>query len=124
MTDLAETLLTGILTGLAADALWESGKWAWKNRGDIRNRLGRIPKPITVAMNPANLAAKAHKVTVSDTLGITDNALTTVSKDLELQWNVLSTVGKNLHLVWNVEAATPSLARRLEDLAAWYLHVS
>jgi hypothetical protein len=40
MTDLVETVLTGILTGLAADVLWESGKWAWKNRECIRNRLG------------------------------------------------------------------------------------
>ena len=39
-------------------------------------------------------------VTVSDKLGITDNVLTTVSK------------------------GAPSLARRFEELAAWYMHVS
>ena len=39
-------------------------------------------------------------VTVSDKLGMTDNVLTTVSK------------------------GAPSLVRRLEELAAWYLRVS
>ncbi len=34
------------------------------------------------------------------------------------------TVGKSVDLRWKVEAPTPSLARRLEDLAAWYFHVS
>jgi hypothetical protein len=34
------------------------------------------------------------------------------------------TVGSERQILYNVEAPTPSFARRLEDLAAWYLHVS
>jgi hypothetical protein len=34
------------------------------------------------------------------------------------------TVGKSVEARWNVEAPTPSLARRLEELASCYLHVS
>lgn len=34
------------------------------------------------------------------------------------------TVGSERTALWNIEAPTPSLARRLEELAAWYLHVS
>jgi hypothetical protein len=96
MGDLTETILIGVVSGLTADALWESGKWAWKNREGIRSRIERIPKPITVPMNPANLRAEAKTVTVS---ALAD-------------------------LRWKVESPAPSLARRLEDFAAWYLHVS
>jgi hypothetical protein len=53
-------------------------------------------------MQPATLRAEAQSlhVTVSDKLRITDNSLATVSK------------------------GAPSLARRLEELVSWYLHVS
>jgi hypothetical protein len=34
------------------------------------------------------------------------------------------TVGSERQILYNVEAPTPSLARRLEELASWYLHVS
>ena len=48
----------------------------------------------------------------------------TVGASVEARWNVLQTVGKSVDLRWNVEEPKPSLARRLEELAAWYLHVS
>lgn len=48
----------------------------------------------------------------------------TVGASVDSRWNVLQTAGKSVDLRWNVEAPTPSLARRLEELAAWYLHVS
>jgi hypothetical protein len=47
-----------------------------------------------------------------------------VVKHTDLRWNVHSRVGKDLDLRWRVEVPNPSLARRLEDLALWYLHVS
>ena len=95
MTDLAETILSGILTGLAADALWESGKWAWKHREAILSKLGkRQPVLLSGAIEGGS--------TFDGTL----------------------TVGKSVDLRWKVEAPTPSLARRLEELASWYLHVS
>jgi hypothetical protein len=111
MTDLAETILTGILTGLAADALWESGKWAYKNRQTVVDKLKRTPNDIVINLQPLSLRAETLpiRVTVNDRLGISDS-FTTVRKDLDLRWRV--------------EAPTPSLARRLEDLVAWYLNVS
>ena len=98
MSDLTET----ILTGLAADAMWESGKWALKHRKMIAGKLNRTPEDVVVHLQPLTLRAEAQPlhVTVSDKLGITDNALTTVSK------------------------GGHSLARRLEELVSWYLHVS
>ncbi len=48
----------------------------------------------------------------------------TVGTSVEARWNVLQTVGKSVDLRWNVEDPKPSFGRRLEELAAWYLHVS
>jgi hypothetical protein len=96
--------------GLIVAASWEAAMWAWKNREDIRNRLEHIPKLTTVSMNPANLNAEASKLTA----GVT----------ADLSWNNYQTAGASADLRWKVEASTPSLTRRLEDLAAWYLHVS
>jgi len=89
MSDLTET----ILTGLAADAVWESGKWAWKNRANIRERV--VGKP--------TLTAGTHA---------------------QILYDVRALAGTERQILYNVEAPTPSLARRLEDLVAWYLHVS
>ena len=93
MSDLTETILTGILTGLAADAMWESGKWAWKNRANIRERV--VGKPTLMAGTQA-----------------------------QILYDVRALAGTERQILYNVEAPTPSLARRLEDLVAWYLHVS
>ena len=98
MNDLAETVLTGILSGLAADILWDSGKWAWRNRQDIAVRLGRSPRDIVINLQPLTLRAEAQPINV--------------------------TVGSERQILYNVEAPTPSLARRLEELGSWYLHVS
>jgi hypothetical protein len=104
MTDLPETILTGILTGLAADALWESGKWAWKNRNVLYRKQ---------VLASATMEGKG-------TVGATGR----VVKDADLRWKVHSRLSKDADLRWRVEAPTPSLARRLEDVAVWYLHVS
>jgi hypothetical protein len=98
MTDLAETILTGILTGLAADALWESGKWAWKHRQKFADKLRRTPEDIVINLQPLTLHAEVQPARI--------------------------TVGSERRLLWNIEAPTQSLARRLEELATWYLHVS
>jgi hypothetical protein len=111
MSDLTETILTGILTGLAADAMWESGKWAWKNRARIRSRLeSSNPQPVLLSGE-------------ADGSGGMEGTLT-VGKSVDVRWNVLQTVGKSVDLRWRVEVPTPSLAGRLEELASWYLHVS
>jgi hypothetical protein len=91
--------------GLVADAVWcgiaFSAAWAWKNRESIRHRLERNRKTIIISMNPANLTAEATPVLVSATI----QAKSTVKATATVE-------------------NTPSLARRLEELAAWYLHVS
>jgi hypothetical protein len=97
--------------GLIVAASWELAKWAWANRTQIADKLRRTPKDIVINLQPLTLRAEAQPihVTVSDGLGISDS-VTTVQKDLNLRWRVES-------------PATP-LARRLEELAAWYLNVS
>ena len=48
----------------------------------------------------------------------------TVGKSVEARWNVRSLISKDLNALWNVESPTPTLARRVEELASWYLHVT
>jgi ketosteroid isomerase-like protein len=91
--------------GLVEDAVWWgiafSAAWAWKNRERIRHRLERNRKTVTISMNPANLTAEATPVLVSAAI----QAKSTVKATATVE-------------------NTPSLARQLEELAAWYLHVS
>jgi hypothetical protein len=116
MNDLAETILTGILTGLAANAVWESGKWAWKYREEIARRFSRISEDIAVGLQPATLHTEGRHITavVNDQISVTDQATTRVTKDADLRWNV--------------EASTRWLPKRLTDegieLLSWYLRVS
>jgi hypothetical protein len=85
--------------GLVADAIWTSiafsGAWAYRHREAILRRLG-----------------KRQPVLLSGTLRGESSLDGTL------------TVGKSVDLRWNVEPPTPSIARRLEELAYWYLHVS
>jgi hypothetical protein len=88
--------------GLLENAIWAaiafSAGWAWKNSADIRERLNTIrtpPKPTLTA-----------------------------GSQRQLLYDVRANVGSERQILYNVEAPKPSLARRLEDLAAWYLHVS
>ena len=92
--------------GLLVEAIWTGivggAAWAWKHRRMSAGKLKRTPEDVVVPLQPLTLRAEAQPmhVTVSDKLGMTDNVLTTVSK------------------------GAPSLVRRLEELAAWYLRVS
>jgi len=91
--------------GLVEDAVWWgiafSAAWSWKNRERIRHRLERNRKTVTISMNPANFTAEATPVLVSATIQSKSTVKATATVE-----------------------STPSLARRLEELAAWYLHVS
>jgi hypothetical protein len=104
ISDLTETVVRGLLTGLAADALWEGDKWAWNHREEIMQTLRRQPmvkQASGVIQGTSSVTAYPIRITVTDNLGITDNATSA-----------------------HVEGPTRSLARRLEDLASWYLYVS
>ena len=48
----------------------------------------------------------------------------TAGTQAQILYDVRGLAGTERHILYNVEAVKPSLARRLEDLAAWYLHVS
>jgi hypothetical protein len=94
MSDVPDWLWQGL-------AVWAAGKsleWAWIHRKVIADKLSRTPEDIVINLQPLTLRAEAQPVSV--------------------------TVGKSVDLRWKVEAPTPSLARRLEELASWYLHVS
>ena len=73
-------------------------KWAWTHRKDFADKLRRAPKDVVISLQPLTLRAEAQPIRV--------------------------TVGSERQILYNVEAPTPSLARRLEDLVAWYLNVS
>ena len=89
-------------------ALALGAAWVYKNRQRIRNRLGSVE----VLMKPADLNAEGRTVYISAASGGRSSATATL------------TVRKDTDLRWKVEAPTPSLARRLEELVAWYIHVS
>jgi len=97
-------LWQGLVEEATSKAIWAgiafSAGWAWKKREAIAQRLRR-PHHITR--------------TVTDKLGVTDTAR---------DGGGTLTAGTQAQILYNVEAPTPSLARRLEDLVAWYLHVS
>jgi hypothetical protein len=77
-------------------ALLFGSAWVYKNRGRIRNRLE---------------SSKRQPVLLSGEISGSGSMEGTL------------TVGSERQILYNVEAPTPSLARRLEDLASWYLHV-
>lgn len=78
--------------------------YAWKHRRALYR------KPVLLS------AASGGKSGAGATL--------TVGKAVDLRYDVHGLAGISRELRWNVESPTPSLARRLEDLALWYLHVS
>jgi hypothetical protein len=48
----------------------------------------------------------------------------TAGGERQILYDVHSWAGGERQILYNVEAPTPTLARRLEELASWYLHVS
>jgi hypothetical protein len=68
--------------------------------------------------------------TVTDRLGLTDTVTLTGGGTLtagtqaQILYDVRALAGTERQILYNVEAPKPLLARRLEDLAGWYLHVS
>jgi hypothetical protein len=101
---------------LVGNAVWEIPTvlvpLAWKYRKVIMNTLGLKAERRVINLQPLTLHAKAQPVLLSGTI----EGKSTLDGTL--------TVGKSVDLRWNVEAPTPSLARRLEELASWWLHIS
>ncbi len=104
---------------MAGEAVWQTaefvvivaGAYAWKRRHVIAEKL-RKPIPQTLHV---------YGIPSQETVG---EPTLTVGSEITTSWDVLASVGSERTALWNVEAPTPSLARRLEELAAWYLHVS
>jgi hypothetical protein len=87
--------------------IWAAGKsieWAWKHRRTIAEQLRKTPEDIVIQLQPLSVGVEAQP------------AIVTAEANLYATGN-LDATGK-------VQAHKPSLARRLEELAAWYLHVS
>ena len=115
MNDVPDWLWKGLAVAATWQVFWETGKWAWNHREEIAQRL-RPPRTI--------------RVTVTDRLELTDTAsVQTLTGAGNLQvirpYSGFPTVqaGRPTLRVQD-KASTPSLARRLEELASWYLHVS
>ena len=99
MNDVPDWLWQGIAANLLADGLVAAGWLAWRYREAIAQTLSRQPVvKESGALAHLSTSAIAHPVKI--------------------------TVGSDRQILYNVEAPTPSLARRLEELASWYLHVS
>jgi hypothetical protein len=91
--------------GLVENAIWAgiafSAAWAWKSWRAMQRKPVLLSGAIEGRSHlSGELSVGEHTRTVSDNIGVTDNVIATVSK------------------------GTPPLARRLEELASWYLHVS
>jgi hypothetical protein len=98
---------------LMADAIWTGiafgAAWAWKNREAILRKLGK--------RQPVLLSGEVSG-------GGNMEGTLTAGTERQILYDVRSLVGSERQILYNVEAPTPSLARRLEELASWYLHVS
>lgn len=121
MNDVPDWLWQGLTVWAAAKSI----EWAWIHREAIAQRLRR-PRHMTR--------------TVTDRLGLTDTVTLTgggiaghaqagggtltAGTQAQILYDVRALAGTERQILYNVEAPKPSLARRLEDLAAWYLHVS
>jgi hypothetical protein len=105
---------------LMADVIWTgiavSAAWVWNRRKEIADKLGLSPEDIVINLQPLTLRTEAQPITLSGQAMSSSRSSSSASGTL--------TVNKNVDPSWNVEAPTPSLARRLEELASWYLHVS
>jgi hypothetical protein len=96
LVDIATVITIASGSATIAHYTIKATKWVWTHRKDFADNLRRTPSDIVVNLQPISLHAEAQRLTVH--------------KDLDLRWRV--------------KAPTPSLARRLEDLVAWYLNVS
>jgi hypothetical protein len=104
MNDVPDWLWQGIATNLLTDSVVAAAWLAWKYREAIAQKLSRQPvvkQASILIQSSSTVTVHPTKITVADRLGITDNVNTTI-----------------------VEEPSHSLARRLEELASWYLHVS
>lgn len=104
-----------LIQELAGNAAWTAvgfgAAYAWKYREAIATKLRRsIPQTLHVYGIPSQQSIGEPTITAG--------------ASAQLNWSVRGLAGKSIDLRWNVESPTPSLARRLEELAAWYLHVS
>jgi hypothetical protein len=104
MNYLSDWFWQNVVPNLVADTMLGLAVLAWKHR----RALYRKPVLLSAASGGKSGAAATPRV----------------YKDVDLSWNVYSRASKDADLRWRVEAPTPSLARRLEELATWYLHVS
>jgi hypothetical protein len=98
--------------GLAVWAVSKGIEWTWLHREEIASKLRRTPKDIIVHLQPMTLRAESPPVHIS-----------AVSQRLS-SYAVRVGEESTRRSSYRIEAPTPSLARRLEELAAWYLHVS
>jgi hypothetical protein len=98
MTHIPDWLWQGLVEDAAWTGLAFGVAYAWKHRRTIAARLGKAHEDIVIQMQPMTLKVEAQP------------SLVTIEKTLDARWNV--------------EPPAPSLARRLEDLALWYLRVS
>ncbi len=99
MNEVPDWLWQGIATNLLADGLVAAVLLAWKYRETIAQTLSRQPvvkeAPVLI-QGSSSVTARPTKITV----------------------------GSERQILYDIEAPTPSLSRRLEELASWYLHVS
>lgn len=98
--------------GLAKDVISHALKWTWNHREQIMQKLR--------TELPQNTVVQLVGVPSDELVG----SLVAVSSERTAMWDVRANVGSERTASWNVKAPTPSPARRLEELASWYLHVS
>lgn len=98
--------------GLVVAASWEAAKWVWKNREEIASKLSRTPEDIVINAQPLALHAELRPARLA------------VVSQRHSSYAIRVGEESTRRSSYRIEAPTPSLARRLEELAAWYLHVS
>ena len=96
-------------------AVWLSAKgieWVWNHRQEVAAKLERTSEDIVINLQPLTLRAEAQPAHVS------------VVTKRQFSYAVRVAEESRRGSSYRVEALKPTLARRLEDLALWYLRAS
>ncbi len=113
------SVAAGCTVLLLAKITKDASQWAWNHREEIVDKMRRVKSRTVQTVQGGFTPLEGQSFGATATVGTL-----TVTSEVTALWDVHANVGSERTASWNVEAPTPSLARRLEELASWYMHVS
>jgi hypothetical protein len=90
--------------------------WLWQNIEGVAAVLAIVHYTIK--------AARWAVTKYGESRAMQDKPTLTAGTQAQILYDVRALAGTERQILYNVEAPKPSLARRLQELASWYLYVS